>query len=266
MGARVRVPCASPPACPPRPPPPAPRLPAARTEDKPSLAGITVKTRKRNIVVPSDPGSFADALVQIIQDASDGKSLESDLEASAKALDSAELEYARYGDTVFEVFFTGGRLATGAALAEGGARLDKNVGGGRVWGEGRAHARGAAMRPAMRPCGTTRAAALPAAAPAPQILAGEPTREAVLPYIRVFQGLTRCAAAGTRAPPPPAPPTASGTSMHAHARMHLHAWVHALHALHACTHLRTRGHARARPCAPVNACACAHGPAGAGPS
>jgi len=96
---------------------------------------VNVKTRKRNIVIPSDPGSFADAVVHIVHDATEdgdkaGGSVDAYLEAGAKALDAAELEYARYGDTLFEVFFTGGRLATGAALAEGGARLPKNVGGG----------------------------------------------------------------------------------------------------------------------------------------
>jgi len=68
-------------------------------------------------------------VVQIVQDAGEGKDKNLDLEAGAKALDAAELEYARYGDTLFEVFFTGGRLATGASLAEGGARLQHNVGG-----------------------------------------------------------------------------------------------------------------------------------------
>jgi hypothetical protein len=68
-------------------------------------------------------------VVHIIQDASEGKNKDADLELGAKALDAAELEYARYGDTLFEVFFTGGRLATGAALAEGGTRLEHNVRG-----------------------------------------------------------------------------------------------------------------------------------------
>jgi len=36
-------------------------------EEKPTLAGVNVKTRKRNIVVPADPGSFATAIVQIFQ-------------------------------------------------------------------------------------------------------------------------------------------------------------------------------------------------------
>ncbi|GFH22331.1 W2 domain-containing protein, partial [Haematococcus lacustris] len=95
-------------------------------QEKPTLAGVTVKTRKRNIVVPVDPGSFADAVVQIVQDASDGQSVAEDLEAAGKALDAAEIEYSRYGDTLFEVLFAGGRLANGAALAEGGARLPFN--------------------------------------------------------------------------------------------------------------------------------------------
>lgn len=118
-------------------------------EEKPTLAGVNAKTRKRNIVVPVDPGSFADAVIQIVQDASEGNSLTEDLEAASKALDSAEIEYSRYGDTLFEVFFAGGRLATGAALAEGGGRLATNI------------------------------------------MACTPDREAIMPYVKVFQGLTR---------------------------------------------------------------------------
>ncbi len=89
---------------------------------------MNVRTRKRNIVIPVDPGSFADALIQIVTDSFEpGKTLSEDLEAATKALDVAEIEYSRYGDTLFEVFFAGGRLATGASLAEGGARLPVNV-------------------------------------------------------------------------------------------------------------------------------------------
>jgi hypothetical protein len=36
-------------------------------EERPTLAGVNVKTRKRNIVVPADPASFATAIVQIFQ-------------------------------------------------------------------------------------------------------------------------------------------------------------------------------------------------------
>lgn len=47
-------------------------------------SGVTSKTRKRNIVIPEDPGSFADAVIQIVQDASTGGSIESELEAAGK--------------------------------------------------------------------------------------------------------------------------------------------------------------------------------------
>lgn len=98
-----------------------------RKEALPTLAGASSKTRKRNIVIPVDPGSFADAVIQLVQDASTTGSLENDLEAATKALDAADLEFQRYGDTLFEVFFAGGRLANGATLAEGGLRLSTNV-------------------------------------------------------------------------------------------------------------------------------------------
>ncbi|KXZ51094.1 hypothetical protein GPECTOR_14g77 [Gonium pectorale] len=92
------------------------------------LGGVNVKTRKRNIVIPEDPGSFADAVVTLCQDAADGVNLEADLEAAAKALDGAELEYSRYGDILFQVFFAGGRLGTGAQLAaEDKMRLSTNI-------------------------------------------------------------------------------------------------------------------------------------------
>jgi hypothetical protein len=98
-------------------------------EEKPTLAGASLRTRKRYIVAPIDPESFANAVIQIVQDAAggDGSSTADDLEAAGKALDAAEIEFARYGDTLFEVLFAGGRLASGAALAEGGLRLATHV-------------------------------------------------------------------------------------------------------------------------------------------
>ncbi|KAF6265503.1 armadillo-type protein [Scenedesmus sp. NREL 46B-D3] len=87
-------------------------------EERPTLAGVNVKTRKRNIVVPADPASFATAIVQIFQDAADGVSVEKDLEAGVKVLDSADLDFSRYADTLFEVLFAGGRLSTGGNLAD----------------------------------------------------------------------------------------------------------------------------------------------------
>lgn len=90
----------------------------SQKEEKPTLAGVNVKTRKRNIVVPADPGSFATAIVQIFQDAADGDNVEKDLNAGVKVLDSADLDFSRYADTLFEVLFAGGRLSTGGNLAD----------------------------------------------------------------------------------------------------------------------------------------------------
>lgn len=96
-------------------------------------SGVTIKTRKRNIVIPVDPGSFAAAIVQIIQDASeDGSTIDEKLEAAAKSLDGDNkgLEFSRYSDTLFEVFFAGGMLAPGGKV-EGDSKLDINV--SRLW-------------------------------------------------------------------------------------------------------------------------------------
>lgn len=90
----------------------------SQKEEKPTLAGVNVKTRKRNIVVPADPGSFATAIVQIFQDAADGENVEKDLNAGVKVLDSAAVDFSRYADTLFEVLFAGGRLSTGGNLAD----------------------------------------------------------------------------------------------------------------------------------------------------
>lgn len=89
--------------------------------------GASIKTRKRNIAVPLDPGSFANALVQIFEDSGEANaSVEKNLEAAGKILDSAELDFKRYGDTFFEVLYAGGRMLGGGNLAEG-PKLDTNV-------------------------------------------------------------------------------------------------------------------------------------------
>jgi hypothetical protein len=54
----------------------------------------------------------------LLQDAADQVSVEKDLEAGVKVLDSADLDFSRYADTLFEVLFAGGRLATGGNLAD----------------------------------------------------------------------------------------------------------------------------------------------------
>ena len=52
-------------------------------------SGAQIKTRKRNIAVPLDPASFADAVVEIFQDSKEGDDLEKNLQAAVKA--SADL-------------------------------------------------------------------------------------------------------------------------------------------------------------------------------
>lgn len=44
-----------------------------------------------------------------------------------QSLDSAELDFSRYGDVLFEVAFAGARLTTGGNVATDGKKLDFNV-------------------------------------------------------------------------------------------------------------------------------------------
>ncbi|KAA6427859.1 MAG: flagellar associated, partial [Trebouxia sp. A1-2] len=89
--------------------------------------GAQIKTRKRNIAVPLDPGSFADAVVQIFQDSKEGDDLEKNLQAAV--LESVELDFSRYGETLFEVLFAGGRMAAGGNVVseKENKRLDFTV-------------------------------------------------------------------------------------------------------------------------------------------
>ena len=170
----------------PHPPPTVPHPSALRhrlSHDRPTnksrrcCRGATLKTRKRNITVPLDPGSFADAVVTIFDDAKEPdasvtQKLQVRLPSSAAAaaawpavfatyicvepltngenttcpfasvlhtawwlapqagvrvLESVELDFSRYGDTLFEVLFAGGRLAGGGNVVEEGKKLDTNV-------------------------------------------------------------------------------------------------------------------------------------------
>ena len=92
-----------------------------------ACSGVQIKTRKRNIAVALDPGSFADAVVTIFEDAKDGDDLEKNLSAGVKVVEGTQLDFSRYGDTLFEVFFAGGRLAAGGNVVEEGKKLDTNV-------------------------------------------------------------------------------------------------------------------------------------------
>lgn len=68
-------------------------------------SGATLKTRKRNIVAPADPGSFADAVITIIEDASEeGAPIRQNLSAAVKGLEGVELDFSRYGASCLPTF------------------------------------------------------------------------------------------------------------------------------------------------------------------
>ncbi|XP_011009963.1 PREDICTED: basic leucine zipper and W2 domain-containing protein 2 [Populus euphratica] len=86
------------------------------SKERPTLGGTRIKTRKRNIAAPLDPAAFADAVVQIYFDNA------GDLELVAKSIESSDLNFSRYGDTFFEVVFTGGRTQPGTTKPDEGER------------------------------------------------------------------------------------------------------------------------------------------------
>merc|ERR1711976_716988 len=95
-------------------------------EEKPTLGGVTIKTRKRNIAVPLDPASFANAVIAIFDDA-EGEGVADILSAGCKVLETSTLDFSRYGDTLFEVLFAGGRMTAGGSLEENEAELRVNL-------------------------------------------------------------------------------------------------------------------------------------------
>lgn len=101
--------------------------PCSQKEEKPTLAGVRLKTRKRNIVVPHDPLSFANTVVDLLYDAytteydSDVDTL---LSNASKIIDTTELDFSRYGEVLFEVAFAGKMFATEQGKeSEGGKSL-----------------------------------------------------------------------------------------------------------------------------------------------
>ncbi|XP_073122082.1 uncharacterized protein [Henckelia pumila] len=84
------------------------------SKEKPTLGGTRIKTRKRNISAPLDPAAFSDAVVQVYLDNA------GDLELVAKTIESADLNFSRYGDTFFEVVFTGARTQPGTIKPDEG--------------------------------------------------------------------------------------------------------------------------------------------------
>lgn len=96
-------------------------------EEKPTLAGVQIKARKRNIAVALDPGSFSDAVVSVFEEAFDGDNLDKSLQDGVKVLEGVDLDFSRYGDNLFEILFTGGRMAAGGNVVEEGKKLKTNV-------------------------------------------------------------------------------------------------------------------------------------------
>jgi len=87
-----------------------------------------VKQRKRHITVPLDPGAFAERVLKLFSENSRGESIQEKLETGSKALDAADLDFTRYGDTLFEILFAGRRMATGANLVTDSTNeLETNV-------------------------------------------------------------------------------------------------------------------------------------------
>nr|GMC76298.1 basic leucine zipper and W2 domain-containing protein 2-like [Ipomoea batatas] len=68
-----------------------------------------------------DPAAFADVVIQIYLDNA------GDLELVAKSVESSELNFSRYGDTFFEVVFTGGRTQPGTIKPDEGERHPYSV-------------------------------------------------------------------------------------------------------------------------------------------
>ncbi|KAF8100808.1 hypothetical protein N665_0216s0008 [Sinapis alba] len=83
--------------------------------------GTRIKTRKRNIAAPLDPAAFSDVVVQIYLDNA------GDLELVAKSIESADLNFSRYGDIFFEVVFIGRRTQPGTVKPDEGERHPYSV-------------------------------------------------------------------------------------------------------------------------------------------
>jgi len=85
----------------------------SQKNEKPTLSGQRIKTRKRDEREKYDPASFRDAILQGFKESG------SDLELVYKFLDTAgsKLDYRRYGETLFDILLAGGILAPGGTLA-----------------------------------------------------------------------------------------------------------------------------------------------------
>eukprot|EP00892_Ulva_mutabilis_P007334 jgi/Ulvmu1/4973/UM207_0017.1 len=101
----------------------------SKKDEKPSLAGVNVKTRKRNVAVPLDPSGFADSVLTLFKEhCDDADDITAKLAAANKALDTVNLDYSRYGVTLFEIYFAGARMGIGTKLVDdSNNKLDWNI-------------------------------------------------------------------------------------------------------------------------------------------
>jgi hypothetical protein len=94
-----------------------------------SMQGVNVKTRKRNVAVPLDPAGFADSVLTLFEEhCSELDDIAAKLAAANKAIDTSNLDFSRYGVTLFEIFFAGARMGIGTKLADDTKKkIDWNV-------------------------------------------------------------------------------------------------------------------------------------------
>eukprot|EP01137_Pigoraptor_chileana_P015921 Opistho-2@5530 len=90
----------------------------SQKQQKPTLTGQRIRTRKRDEKEKYDAASFRDQIIAGLVEA-DG-----DFEAASKFLDLTgnKLDFRRYVEALFDVLFAGGLLAPGGNLEEGAAR------------------------------------------------------------------------------------------------------------------------------------------------
>eukprot|EP00123_Amoebidium_parasiticum_P001185 comp12232_c1_seq1/m.7019 comp12232_c1_seq1/g.7019 ORF comp12232_c1_seq1/g.7019 comp12232_c1_seq1/m.7019 type:complete len:418 (-) comp12232_c1_seq1:71-1324(-) len=91
----------------------------SQKQPKPTLTGQRLRTRKRDNEKHAkfDPESFRDAVVVGLNEAN------GDFDAAARFLDlqgGSKLDYSRYGETLFDILFAGGILASGGMVEEDG--------------------------------------------------------------------------------------------------------------------------------------------------
>lgn len=93
------------------------------------MQGVNVKTRKRNVAVPLDPSGFADSVLTLFKEhCASADDITGKLSAANKALDTVNLDYSRYGVTLFEIYFAGARMGIGTKLVDDNKnKIDWNV-------------------------------------------------------------------------------------------------------------------------------------------